>query len=125
METLMQHTIDSTYAHPVKKESTSIIKRFVIWCNSQEKYRFGWLAVIIAGHGCVLTPMTLFAIILSGNNMVFWSMAIAAMGISLITNLAALPTKITIPVFFFSVIIDLLIIANCIVIGFNISGTYI
>ena len=125
METLMQHTIDSTYAHPVKKESTPLVSRFLTWCKGQEKYRLGWLAAIITAHGCVLTPITLFAIILSGNSIVFWSMAIAAMGMSLITNLSALPTKITIPVFFFSVIIDLVIIANCIAIGFNISGTYI
>jgi len=125
METLLQHTINSTYAHPVKKESTSIVSRFVTWCKGQEKHRLGWLAVIIAGHGCVLTPITLFAIILSGNSMVFWSMAIAAMGMSLITNLAALPTKITIPVFFLSVVIDLVIIASCISIGFNIAATSI
>jgi len=125
METLLQHTINSTYAHPVKKESTSIVSRLVSWCKGQEKHRLGWLAVIITGHGCVLTPITLFAIILSGNSMVFWSMAIAAMGMSLITNLAALPTKITIPVFFLSVVIDLVIIASCISIGFNIAATSI
>jgi hypothetical protein len=125
METLMQHTIDSTYVHPVKKESTSIINRFVTWTKSQEKNRLAWLAVIITAHGCVLTPITLFAIVLAGNNIIFWSLAIAAMGMSLVTNLAALPTKITIPVFFFSVLIDLVIIVNCIVIGFDISATYI
>ena len=125
METLMQHTIDSTYSHPIKKESTSIISRFVTWCKSQEKYRLGWLAVIVAGHGCVLTPITLFAIVLSGNSMVFWSMAIAAMGMSLVTNLSAMPTKITIPVFFFSVLIDLVIIVNCIALGFSFSATTI
>ena len=122
METVQQ-LYNTGYVIPARKKS--LPSRFISWCKSQEKYRFGWLAVIIAGHGCVLTPITLFAIILSGNNMVFWSMAIAAMGMSLITNLAALPTKITIPVFFLSLMIDLMVIVNCIAIGFNISGTYI
>lgn len=122
METVHQ-LYNPGYVIPSKKQS--FLTRFISWCKSQEKDRLPWLAVIIAGHGCVLTPITLFTIILAGNSMVFWSMAIAAMGMSLITNLAALPTKITIPVFFFSVLIDLVIIVNCIVIGFNISATYI
>ena len=117
METLMQHTIDTTYVHPVKKKSTTAIQRFVTWTKSQENNRLGWLAIIIAGHGCVLTPLTLFAVVLAGNSMVFWSLAIAAMGMSLITNLAAMPTKVTIPVFFFSVLIDVVIIVNCIAIA--------
>ena len=122
METVQQ-LYNPGYVIPARKQS--LLSRFIVWCKSQEKHRFGWLAVIITVHGCVLTPITLFAIVLSGNNMIFWSMAIAAMGMSLITNLAAMPTKITIPVFFLSVLIDLVIIANCIVIGFNVSATYI
>jgi hypothetical protein len=47
------------------------------------------------------------------------------MGACLVVNLAALPTKITIPVFFISVLIDLVIIISCIVIGLNPAGTYI
>lgn len=41
--------------------------------------------------------------------------AMAAMGITLIVNLAAMPTKITIPTFILSVLIDIAIIAICIV----------
>jgi hypothetical protein len=102
----------------------SVVTRFFNWCNSQEQYRFGWLAAIIAGHGCILTPLTLIAIIMSGNNIIFWFMALIAMGSSLVTNLAALPTKITIPVFFLSIAIDLFIVINCFAAGFNIAATY-
>jgi len=37
-----------------------------------------------------------------------------AMGLTLIVNLAAMPTKITIPVFALSVIIDIAIIIGCV-----------
>jgi hypothetical protein len=47
---------------------------------------------------------------MTGNSMLSWSFAIAAIGMSLITNLAALPTKITIPTFFLSILLDLGII---------------
>src|SRR2546421_8502716 len=84
----------------VRRES--LLKQFFSWCKAQEKNRLGWLAVVLTGHGCIITPLTVFVIILTGNNMFFWAIAIAAISMSLITNLAALPTKITIPVFFFS-----------------------
>ena len=95
------------------------------WAEGQEQYRFGWVAGILAGHGCIITPLTLFAIILSGSNIVFFIAAIVAMMTSLVTNLAALPTKYTIPAFFISILVDLAIIASCVAIGFDITGTYI
>lgn len=120
MQTTLQHSIATTYTEKASK--TGIWKRFINWCDSQEKYRFGWLGAAIAGHGCIATPITLFAVIMSGNLFVFWILAIVAMGASLITNLAALPTKITLPIFFFSLLIDIAIIIACISIGFNVGA---
>jgi len=100
-------------------------RKFIDWCNSQEKYRFGWLAAALTLHGCVLTIFTMFAVVLAGNHFTFWPFIIGAMGITLIVNLAAMPTKITIPVFFLSVLVDLVIIISCIVIGLYASGTRI
>jgi len=64
---------------------------------------------MITAHGCVITPITIRFVMFSGNNFAFWPWIIAAMTMSLVTNLAALPTKITIPIFFLSIIIDLVI----------------
>jgi len=104
-------TVYSPSFEAVNKKQ-SIVSRFITWCESQEKNRFGWLGLILAIHGCVITPITLFIIVMAGNNIALWGIAMGAMAMSLITNLAALPTKITIPVFLFSVIIDLAIIAT-------------
>ena len=112
MELLQQSY--SSIGVPARK--TSLIRRFFGWCDAQEKYRFGWVASIVAGHGCVISPMTALLIAFSGNNMFFWALAIGAMAMSLISNLAAMPTKITIPVFFLSILIDLAVIINCILI---------
>jgi len=94
-------------------KNESIVSKFFTWCQAQEKNRFGWLGLILTIHGCVITPITLFIIVSSGNNIAFWGIAMGAMAMSLITNLAALPTKITIPVFFLSLIVDLAIIGTC------------
>ena len=117
----MDTTITQSYLqNPTDTDNkTSLWKRFISWCDGQEKNRFGWLAASLTIHGCVLTIFTMFAVILSGNNFIFWPFIIGAMGITLVVNLAAMPTKITIPVFFFSVLIDLSIIASCIAIGIN------
>jgi len=97
----------------------SIFAKFTNWCASQENYRLGWLAGILAIHGCALTPITLFAVILSGTNLVLYISVLAAMGIAVVTNLAAMPTKVTIPAFLLSVVIDVAIIITCIVSAAN------
>ena len=107
MQTLQQ-TYNPSYA--ADRSNQSIVSQFCAWCKGQEEYRYGWLAVIIALHGCVLSPITVLAITLGSNSMILWGVAIGAMAMALVTNLAAMPTKITIPVFFFSIIIDLAII---------------
>ena len=109
MQTL-QHPYSPVYSPAIKTQS--IVSRFITWCNGQEKYRLGWLAIIITIHGCILTPITVLAIVLSGNNFVLWGIAIGAMTMALVVNLAAMPTKITIPVFFFSVLLDLVVIVT-------------
>ena len=123
MGNTMLHNYSHSYDTSVSK--VSYWKKFITWCDGQEKYRFGWLAATLTIHGCILTIITAFAILLAGNNFIFWPFAIGAMGMTLVVNLAAMPTKITIPVFFFSVLIDLVIIISCLITGFDISYTTI
>ena len=123
METTYNQTNTVNYTTSVSKTGT--FSKFITWCEEQETYRFGWLGAIIAFHGCVLTPITLFAVILSGSNIWLFSAAIVAMGMSLVTNLAAMPTKVTIPVFFLSIVIDIVIIAACAVSGFTLASAFL
>lgn len=124
MQTTIQHHSYRPVARGIKTRQ-SLWSRFIQWADSQEKYRFGWTAGILAGHGCVVTIITMAAIVFTGNNFIFWPFAIAAMAVCVITNLAALPTKITIPVFFVSLLVDLVIIGICLANGFNFSSTYV
>lgn len=103
METV-QHAYNLDFPVATKKES--VFSQFIHWTESQEKYRFGWVGGIIVVHGCIVTPLTLLAVVYGGNNIVAWVAVILAMGISLISNLAALPPKYTIPIFLFSILID-------------------
>ena len=96
----------------------------LIGVQHRKKKRMLWLAIAVAGHGCVITILTILAIMFSGNSTFLWPFAMAAMVSCLVVNLAALPTKITIPVFFFSVMIDAVIIGICIANGINLNSIF-
>lgn len=99
-------------------------KRFLNWSAGQEENRLMWTALAILGHGCIISLITLLAIIFSGNHFILWLIAIVSFAMSVISYLAALPTRITIPIFFLSVLIDVLIIISCFIIGFNSSSVF-
>ena len=113
MNTVLHQSYSPSYHKSI--DQPSVWSRFITWCNGQEENRFMWLAAGLTGHGCFLTPVTLMAVMLSGNSMFLWALVIAAMTMTLVTNLAALPAKITVPVFFLSILIDLGIILGCII----------
>jgi hypothetical protein len=104
--------------------TTSAWSRFINWCKGQQENRLLWLGIALAGHGCVLTPLTVVAVLLDGASFPLMMLAIIAMGMALVTNLAALPTKITIPVFLLSIIIDIAIVVASLSIGFDITKSY-
>lgn len=112
-------TIQQPLTHAAHNHKTGIFARFGQWLETQNKNRIAWLAIALAGHGCVLTPITIFSIMMAGNNFIYWPLAMGAMAICLVVNLAAMPTRITIPVFFLSVLVDLVVIANCIAAGLH------
>lgn len=109
----MQTTIhQQTYHHSNSGAShqASLWGRFIQWCEGQEENRFGWTAGILVGHGCVFTILTMLVVLFTGNNFIFWPIAIASMGVCVVTNLAAMPTRITIPVFAVSLLADVVVI---------------
>lgn len=123
METTINQTISASYADTTSK--ASLFKRFMNYCKGQENNRLLWLGIALAAHGCVLTPITLMAVLMAGTNMALFMLALIAMGLSVVTNLAAMPTRVTIPVFVFSILIDIAVIIAAIAIGFDITTTYI
>lgn len=83
------------------------------WCKGQEANRLLWVGIVLAAHGCILTPMVVMLTLLTGPNFFLFMTTMAAMCLALVTNLAAMPTKITIPAFAFSVLIDIAIVVSC------------
>lgn len=88
----------------------SPLKRFLTWADGQHEYRLVWLGAALMAHASVLTPFTVMAVVLLGNQFSLVMMALAAMAIALVPNLAALPTRVTIPAFLLSIIMDIAIV---------------
>ena len=117
----MQHTVScstvqnvfapKTYPLSIAHKPTKL-KRFLQWCNEQEKYRFLWLGISLFGHIGMVLPLTLLSIIFFGcNNFTLWIIACAVNVPVLALNLAAQPPKVTLPVMFVSLFANLVIIA--------------
>jgi len=116
-------SISGSYSNVTTK--TSIYRKFITWTEEQENNRLLWLGIALSAHGCIITPLTVMAVLMAGTNMFLFILAIVAMGASLVTNLAALPTKVTIPVFILTTLIDIAIIFSCVFIGMDMANTYI
>lgn len=110
MATITHANVSQTYIHT--HSNTGLLTRFTDWTKGQQENRLLWLGIALGGHGCFLTPLTILFSSMAGVNLVLIMTALAAMGMSLVVNLAALPTKITIPVFFLSVLMDVAVMIS-------------
>ena len=106
MSTLSHSSIEQTHS----EKAIPVLKRFLQWSKDQQPNQFLWLGVALVGHGCVITPLTIFIVSLTGMNFALFMIALLSMGAALVVNLSALPTRITIPVLVASAITDVLVI---------------
>ena len=104
MEAILNSTITTSYQQRVSRPS--FFATFFQWCTAQNENRLLWLGIIVAAQGCLLTPLTAMAVYFGGSSLVLIMMTFIAMGIALVTNLAAMPTKYTLPAFLLSLVID-------------------
>lgn len=107
----LQHNFTTTYSASVSR--TSFITRFLNWCEAQEYNRVFWVGLTLVTHGCIITPLTAIMVMFSGNEVAIipYGLTMLSMVMVLVTNLAALPTKYTIPVYVLSILADIAIIA--------------
>jgi hypothetical protein len=120
----MATTFNATFAKNYEEQRISVLSTFITWCKGQQEDRLLWLGIALAGHGCFLTPLTGMAVLMAGGNMILFALTIISMGLALISNLAAMPTKITIPVFVGSIVLDIAIIATCASMGFTTTNIF-
>jgi hypothetical protein len=89
---------------------TSLWQKFMTYAGTQEEKRFFWAAISLVGHGTFFTIVTLATVILTGNVFALLAITCLTMTTVLVVNLAALPVRYIIPVFFGSLVVDVLVI---------------
>jgi hypothetical protein len=104
-------TAQLVYPSFTREQTTTVSrnwwKQFIAYSEKQQFDRLLWLAIGLAGHGTFFTILTLAVVILTGNVFSLFAIACFAMVSVVIVNLAAMPTKVTIPVLALSVLVDL------------------
>lgn len=115
MSTLTHPPIEQTHS----EQASSVLTRFFRWSKDQQPRQFLWLGIALAGHGCVVTPITIFFVYLAGMNFALFMVALFSMTAALIVNLSAMPTRITIPVLLASVVVDILVIITALAMVFG------
>ena len=96
-------------AHESKKIRNAI-QKFKNFCERQQENRIGWLAFTVAAEVYMVLPITLIAIFFNGNGFGFWIPVIVTSFAVEVSNLATMPTKITIPIFCASILINVVVI---------------
>jgi len=99
------------YLHDSSSAKTSYMKRFLQFATDQQPNNFGWVSVSLLAQACFFAPITILCILFNGNLLGLWIPFVLTFVIIEILNLTAMPTKITIPVFFAGAVIDVIIIA--------------
>ena len=118
----MNYTISNSAASNVKIPSVlyrsndkhGLLSKFIAWCEKQESDRFLWLGIAFFVQIGMAVPLTAFSILFfGGNNPLLWIILVTVNIPTLVLNLAALPTKTTLPFLFFAWLTELTIILYC------------
>lgn len=92
-------------------EHWGLLPKFINWCEGQEKYKMLWLGLSFMGIIGMVLPCTLAAILfLGGGNFTLIVIAAAVNVPVLVLNLAAQGTKITLPILFLALLVDVSIV---------------
>ena len=107
-------TAEDLYNYSIKPHG-NVFAQFISWCESQESNRFFWLVVSFFVQVGLTLPLTaIFIVFLAGNNLLLWMIIISVNIPVLILNLAAMPTKTTLPFVFFGWLTQIAVILYCI-----------
>ena len=106
-------TITKPNVHKLQREN--FLTRFANWCTAQESNRFLWLGVTFFAQIGLMLPVAAFSILFFGNNnIVLWIIICTVNLPTLVLNLAALPTKVTLPFLFFAWLTELSVVLYCV-----------
>ena len=106
--------------HTASKRHTSVFHTFIAWCEGQEENRILWMVLTYLGQIGLALPCAMAAIIFLGGNNFNLIMLTCLINVPVLAiNLAAQPTKVTLPALFFALLADAVIIVSCAIFYFT------
>jgi hypothetical protein len=92
-------------SHEAHKDSLPL--RFIQWATGEEEqHHIAWVGISILCMTAVFFPLSMSVILLNGAAFGLIITAMISLVLVFITNVASLPTRYTIPVFFLGILID-------------------
>jgi hypothetical protein len=105
-------SLNQNYTEPaIRHSSENVLSRFLSWTKSEEKNRIAWLGISITMMTAIFFPVTMLSVLLHSGSFKLIIGAMVSLILVVIPNLAALPTRYTIPAFFTGISIDIFLIA--------------
>ena len=111
----MAHTISQQQTYLIREKTSRpfVFYRFFDWAAKQdEKNHVGWVGASVMLMAGVIFPATLAIILLNGAEFSLVMAAMSSLILVVVANLAALPTKYTIPFLVLGTVADLAIIIS-------------
>ena len=110
----MTYTIsqpESLKGNRLAGERKSAIGKFFEWAANEDKeHHVAWVGVSITAMAAVFFPLTMAVILVNGAAFGLIITAMISLALVVITNLAAMPTRYTIPFFILGILIDIVAI---------------
>ena len=107
---IMDYTISTSptlHHYSLSKEKKSFVSRFIQWATNEDaEYHVAWVGISITSMAAIFFPLTMSVILLNGAAFGLIIVAMVSLALVVITNLAAMPTRYTIPIFLLGVLID-------------------
>jgi hypothetical protein len=99
------------YTYHLAEKRPSALSRFFKWAASEDEERhIGWVGITITVMTAICFPLTTAVVLLNGAVFGLIVAAMVSLVLVVVTNLAALPTRYTIPFFFLGILVDLVVI---------------
>ena len=95
---------------PAQRSRSTVITRLVDWTKNQEKNHIAWVGISITVMSAIFFPITMTAILFNGAMLSLIMGAMISLSAVVITNLAALPTKYTLPALLLGIVMDIALI---------------
>lgn len=105
----MIHTISTPSHIKAKVNTQSIWQKYIAYCDSQENHRFFWFALALFIVPCVFMPLSLYIIFQYSWYTYLIMPYTALLFANILTNVVQLPTRISISVFFVTILFNVLV----------------